>query len=1565
MIRNSTLLGRAIFVLFLFFSVGFSTKTFAQCAGEDNTIDLCDKSSQQEIDLFSRLNGTPQPGGTWTDNDLSGGLDVNTGILDTYVISTGGVFTYTYTNSSCGESATITLNLAGYPGGDNMNAVACDDNPSVNLFQFTGGNPSATVPGNWSLTAVDNDNGDSVASLSGALERSRFNAAQAGTGTYTFTYTITDQVALDCFPPNSDQLSSTVVLEVTPAPESGDPNPAAQTTFCETEDLSGQTNYNLRDAIINEDDGGYWEEITTNEISGVNDSFINIERIRNTLGGGTYIFTYIVEPINQICDESRINVTIVIEDVADFTNASLELTFPTDDEDIICENELPVNPVATITGDPAVIADGDYEVTYSVSPAPNTGTETLTVTITNGEGSFPVNSAFFTAAGMAELRITQILDPNTNGNCEALIAELVDTLTIVALPDASDTQISVNQPLCFGENATLSIADSGTTPAIELINGDYNFTYTLTTGTTSQQYTQTANVTNGAASITLMASALPAAGDYTATLDSVANEAACVTATAISSTFTIDPLPDAQTLSVSVASACESEEVRVTITDTSNPANLADGSYDFTYDLSGAINATGETATNVAITNGTGTFSIPSTLLQNGETTLTLTSVVNTTTTCTATNLTNPTASFTIVATPNLAESLITAEAICEGENASVAISANPALVADGVYNLTYTLTGDNTAAETTIPVTFTNGETSFSLDTATVANPGTTTITITAVTTENQDCPSAGIPASVDLMVNPLPGLVDTVLTTDASCEGDAVSFSLSNPNVVDGTYEIVYQLTGANTLTDQTATLVFASGESDFTIAAADLVNTGNNTLSITQITDLNTANECEAAVTGLSIDFIINPNPDFSNLSINQITGTCQGDDASLVLSDTTGTLADGTYTVTYDLSGANTQTTQTATVTIASGTGTLVIDSALISNAGTTTVNLTSFVNTSTLCESTNTAVSEDFTIVSPPDLTGATLSVDDVCLNDSPVNATLNAPNLSDGSYTFNYNASGASTSSAIAANIPVVGGEAVFAIDAALLANTGAVTLSITSVTNDDSSCFTESLDISTDFVINPLPVIESEDLAVADICLEEGTRVEITGTDLVDGDYEVTYSLSGANTASATETLTFTDGAATIDLAAATLANAGTTSFSITQVINPVTSCVSTTTASVEFVVNPIPDVADGQLEASDICLNENGFVSFTNATGLADGDYTITYDLSGANEATDVIATLSIASGAGSFEIPATSLTETGITTFTLTLVSSSAGCDSDPLVVSDDFEVLTLPDAAGLSVSIADVCFGEPVSVSLSGATLLADADYFVTYVLSGANTSGEITETLSFSAGAATIDLDAALIVNSGSTTLTIVDVQNFTTTCSSVNVGAPAASFVAEDPAAPTLAANAEVFCINDSPTIADLEARVNSSLTVVTYNAATGGAALSANTALADNATYYLGIVNSASGCESSQRLAITVDLSGCDSVFIPNGFSPNGDGINDVFEMKNIDIIYPDYSIEIFNRNGSVVFKGNTATGFWNGQANTNNLGGNTLPNGVYFYIINFNDGQTAPKQGNVYLNR
>ena len=68
----------------------------------------------------------------------------------------------------------------------------------------------------------------------------------------------------------------------------------------------------------------------------------------------------------------------------------------------------------------------------------------------------------------------------------------------------------------------------------------------------------------------------------------------------------------------------------------------------------------------------------------------------------------------------------------------------------------------------------------------------------------------------------------------------------------------------------------------------------------------------------------------------------------------------------------------------------------------------------------------------------------------------------------------------------------------------------------------------------------------------------------------------------------------------------------------------------------------------------------------------------------------------------------------------------------------------------------------------------------------------------------------------------------------------------------------------------------------------------------------------------------------------------IPNAFTPNGDGINDTWDIQNIGN-YPNCTVNIFNRWGGKVF---SSVGYgvpWDGK-----YGGANLPQGTYYYIIN-----------------
>jgi gliding motility-associated-like protein len=87
------------------------------------------------------------------------------------------------------------------------------------------------------------------------------------------------------------------------------------------------------------------------------------------------------------------------------------------------------------------------------------------------------------------------------------------------------------------------------------------------------------------------------------------------------------------------------------------------------------------------------------------------------------------------------------------------------------------------------------------------------------------------------------------------------------------------------------------------------------------------------------------------------------------------------------------------------------------------------------------------------------------------------------------------------------------------------------------------------------------------------------------------------------------------------------------------------------------------------------------------------------------------------------------------------------------------------------------------------------------------------------------------------------------------------------------------------------------------------------------------------------------------------EEISLPNAFSPNGDGHNDVFRIlgdaNKVDL-------RIFNRWGEEVFYTNEISVGWNGTYK-----GNELNNGVFFYILNAvtKSGIEVELKGNVTL--
>lgn len=101
--------------------------------------------------------------------------------------------------------------------------------------------------------------------------------------------------------------------------------------------------------------------------------------------------------------------------------------------------------------------------------------------------------------------------------------------------------------------------------------------------------------------------------------------------------------------------------------------------------------------------------------------------------------------------------------------------------------------------------------------------------------------------------------------------------------------------------------------------------------------------------------------------------------------------------------------------------------------------------------------------------------------------------------------------------------------------------------------------------------------------------------------------------------------------------------------------------------------------------------------------------------------------------------------------------------------------------------------------------------------------------------------------------------------------------------------------------------------------------------------------TRYRLTITSEFGCSTSDDVLVKVLL----APVIPNIFSPNGDGINDRWEIEHLES-YPGCVIQLFNRYGQMVHKIVNYSSPWDGRIN-----GKDAPVGTYYYIIDPRNGR------------
>ncbi len=538
-------------------------------------------------------------------------------------------------------------------------------------------------------------------------------------------------------------------------------------------------------------------------------------------------------------------------------------------------------------------------------------------------------------------------------------------------------------------------------------------------------------------------------------------------------------------------------------------------------------------------------------------------------------------------------------------------------------------------------------------------------------------------------------------------------------------------------------------------------------------------------------------------------------------------------------------------------------------------------------------------------------------------------------------------------------------------------------------------------------------------------------------------GEYEVTFSVSGPNGGTESVVSSFVNGVFNFPVSSSYFRQVGRFTLTITRI-----SATSSKKACTNIInnlfdvleVHAIPKLDGAVLNLDPTCQNKTAQAHLTNAVLLPDGNYNIVYNVTGDNFALGQRQNITITAGVSDFQIPANLNANSGASSITITNITNTATGCTNTANVRGNLIINPLPNAAAVTVAVNDRCLNDSVTATISGLGSLTDIT--ISYMLLGDNLASEI-QTLTAAAGKAEFQIPAGLLLNTGSTIISITNLKNNITGCE-VNLSNVLDSFIIHPiPVPPTV--NAQSFCkvdeatvanlvpngnqykwynsetavtplagtallqsgnyyvretsaagctsaaavavvtINDSPvpvllsdgqnfcglnnpTIADLSNNTNVPATVVWYDAPNGNLLTSA-TPLIEQGKYY-GFNFPSADCFSSEYIEVTVTLTECDSVpndfFIPDGFSPNGDGINDSFVIKDIEFLYPNYTLEIYNRYGNGMYKGDKNKPAWDGMNyEKSGIAGGVAPNGVYFYVLHFNKDSKPPKQGRLYLNR
>lgn len=364
---------------------------------------------------------------------------------------------------------------------------------------------------------------------------------------------------------------------------------------------------------------------------------------------------------------------------------------------------------------------------------------------------------------------------------------------------------------------------------------------------------------------------------------------------------------------------------------------------------------------------------------------------------------------------------------------------------------------------------------------------------------------------------------------------------------------------------------------------------------------------------------------------------------------------------------------------------------------------------------------------------------------------------------------------------------------------------------------------------------------------------------------------------------------------------------------------------CTTTLTNSSQVVVNALPNVTS-ITNNSPIC---SGTSAIFTVNGTANA--TVTYAVNGGSSTTTTIN----ASGVGIITVPNANAN------VSVALSQVNIGLCSSPLTLAGNVTTIFAPSITTLT-SNSPICNGSTAIFTINGT-----ANATVTYAINGGTTTNIVLN----ATGTSTISIANA----SANQTIQLSNI--FDGICNRALTNAVTV-VVNPFPNTPTLSPQSDTFCVGEN-LVFNVTGGANEVILYTVNNGtnqtlnlnSSGTGIISVSNTTAE--IVEINLVSITNGlCSKALTVSSDAEIIRCD---IPKGVSPNGDGLNDTWDLSGFNV----KNVSIFNRYGTKVYSKSNYTNEWHGQSDNSSQ----LSDGTYYYVVEFND--SVVKTGWVYINR